>query len=177
MKNRRRIAILSVLLAGIAVVAAPGVVLAYVLLGGVSLGIGTTGNGYQRDVRVFNSFADNASNDNTVPESNHPGALGAPLAIWKGAQAWSSDTFDSQIGANVNKNFDMDWQAAAPGGSAGNTVSAADPLGACSGGVLAYTEPSSGGWRMSFCDSWVWSDGPGNPTGGQMDIQGVACSL
>src|SRR5258707_12531053 len=108
MDSRRRIALLTLLLAGIAVVAAPGVVLAYVLLGGVSLGIGTSGFGYQRDIRVFNSFADGAANNNTVPESTHPGALGAPLAVWKGAQAWSSHTFDVKMNANVNKKFEMD---------------------------------------------------------------------
>jgi hypothetical protein len=162
------------LAAGIGLVAMPGVVLAYTLLG-ISLGISTVGNGYQRDVRVDNTFADASANNNNVPEANHPGALGAPLAVWKGAQAWASDTFDAQINAFVNKNFDIDWQGAASNPNAGNVVSANDPLASCSGGVLAYTEPTSGGWRMSFCDaSWNWSDGPGAPSGAQIDIQGVA---
>ncbi|HEV8112293.1 MAG TPA: matrixin family metalloprotease [Planctomycetota bacterium] len=173
MKTIRRNTITGLALVAIGVVAAPSIVLGFVLLGGVSLGISTSGNGYQRDVRVFNSFADSTANDNNVAETTHPGALGAPLAIWKGAQAWASDTFDAQINTTINKNFDPDWQGVSPSGSAGNTVSAADPLGACSGGVLAYTEPSSGGWRMSFCESWIWQDGPGIPGGSQIDIQGV----
>lgn len=172
MKHKRLLSVLA--LAGLAAIAAPGVSLAFVLLGGVSLGISTTGNGYQRDVRVFNSFQDVQANDNQTPEGAYPGALGAPLAVWKGAREWNSDTFDTQVNASVNQNFDMDWQGAAPNGNNGNVVSAADPLGGCSGGVLAYTEPTSGGWRMSFCESWIWQDGPGVPSGSQIDIQGVA---
>jgi len=163
------------LAAGVAVVAAPSLVLAYTRLNPpFDLGVGTTGHGYQRDMRVYNSFADAAANDNTTPEATYPGALGAALALWKGARAWSSDTFDSQIGGNVGKNFDMDWQGAALNPAAGNTASAGDPFGACSGGVLAYTTPSWSGWSMSFCDNWTWADGPGSPSGGQVDIQGVA---
>ena len=171
MKHKRLLSTLA--LAGLAAIAMPGITLGFVLLGGVSLGITTSGNGYQRDVRVFNSFQDAIANDNQTPEGAFPGALGAPLAIWKGAKAWNSDTFDVQTNALVNQNFDMDWQGAAPNGSNGNVASAADPLGACSGGVLAYTEPSSAGWRMSFCESWNWQDGPGAPAGSQIDIQGV----
>ena len=176
MKNRRLLSRLNLGLgiAGLCAVAAPGVALAYVLLSPpVVLGISSIGNGYQRDVRVFNSFVDAAANNNVTPEAAYPGFVGAPLAIWKGTEAWNSDTFDAQIGGNVNKNFDMDWQGFAPNGNAGNVISAGDPVGACGGGVLAYTEPSNGGWRMSFCESWVWSDGPGAPGGGQIDIQGV----
>jgi hypothetical protein len=172
MKRSRLVTILS--LGGLAALCAPGLTLAYVLLSPpVSLGISTSGNGYQRDVRLFNSFADATANDNQTPDPQYPGALGAFMAVWKGAQAWNSDTFDSQVASTINQNFDMDWQGAAPNGSAGNVVSAADPLGACSGGVLAYTEPTNGGWRMSFCESWTWQDGPGNPSGAQIDIQGV----
>jgi len=160
-------------LAGLAAIAAPGISLAFVLLGGVSLGVSTAGFGYQRDVRIFNSFADVAANDNTVADPAYPGALGAPQAVWKGARAWNSDTFDSQTAANVNQNFDMDWQGLAPNPNNGNVAAAGDPLASCGGGVLAYTEPGSGGWRMSFCESWNWSDGPGNPSGSQIDIQGV----
>ena len=36
------------------------------------------------------------------------------------------------------------------------------------------TAPSWGGWTMRFCDNWTWADGPGSPSGGQVDIQGVA---
>jgi hypothetical protein len=172
MKRTRLVTILS--LAGLAAISAPGITLAFVLLSpAVSLGISTSGNGYQRDVRVFNSFADATANDNQTADPLYPGALGAYMAVWKGAQAWNSDTFDSQVATTVNQNFDMDWQGAASSGNAGNVVSAADPLGACSGGVLAYTEPTNGGWRMSFCESWTWQDGPGVPSGAQIDIQGV----
>ena len=172
MKRSRIVTLLG--LAGLAALCAPGITLAFVLLSPpVSLGIGTTGTGYQRDVRVFDSWTDPTANDNQTPDPQYPGALGAYMAVWKGAQAWSSDTFDAQVGSTINQNFDMDWQGSTQNGSNGNVVSAGDPLGGCSGGVLAYTEPSSSGWRMSFCESWTWQDGPGNPTGAQIDIQGV----
>jgi hypothetical protein len=85
---------------------------------GGSLGIGTTGNGYQRDVRVWNNAADAAANNNVTPEANHPGALGAPLSVWKAAEAWNSNT------AGAARNFDYDWQGglATSAGNNSNTV-------------------------------------------------------
>jgi hypothetical protein len=149
-----------------AIVSLPGMLHAFSLIGG-NLGIATGGNGYQRDVRIFNNAADAAANDNQVAEANHPGALGAALSVWKASQAWNSDTIEAV------RNFDYDWQdtntSSAPNQ---NTVSWGSS--GCGGGVLAYTEtPISDGWRILNCESWVWSDGPGNPTFNQFDIQGV----
>lgn len=145
----------------------PAALLSYSLIGG-NLGIGTSGNGYQRDVRVWNNAADVAANNNTTPEANHPGALGASLAVWKAAEAWNSNTTQAQ------KNFDFDWQGA-------NTSSAADQntvswgTSGCGGSTLAYTEtPISNGWRILMCEGWTWADGPGSPSFNQVDIQGVA---
>ncbi|MBI4879483.1 MAG: IPT/TIG domain-containing protein [Planctomycetes bacterium] len=145
----------------------PALVLGYSLIGG-SLGIGTTGNGFQRDFRIRNNAADPAANNNTTPEADHPGALGAALAVWKAGQAWNSTTVDAA------RNFDFDWQGAtASTANNENIVLWADS--GCSAGVLAYTmTPISDGWMMVICESaWVWSDGPGDPGSGEIDIQGV----
>jgi hypothetical protein len=149
-----------------AVLAAPGFVLAYTLIGG-SLGLGTSGNGFQRDVRVFNNAADAGANNNMTADPAHPGALGAVQAVWKAARAWASD---SPLAA---KNFDFDFQ----GTNASNNANA-NTVGwgttGCGGGTLAYCEtPISDGWRIVMCESWNWEDGPGGP-GGNDDIQGVA---
>jgi hypothetical protein len=149
------------------VVAAPGVLRAYTTLGG-SLGTATTGNGWQRDVRMVNNSNDAAANNNNTPDPSYPGALGAPLAIWKAARAWASDN------PLAGQNFEFDWQGvmAADDGN-GNTITW--DAGACSGGVLAYCEvPISDGWSIVMCDNWTWADGPGNPGSGQYDIQGIA---
>lgn len=149
-----------------AVVSLPGMLHAWSLIGG-SLGITTAGNGYQRDVRIFNNAADAAANDNLVPEANHPGALGAALAVWKASQAWNSNTVEAV------RNFDFDWQGDnTSNGINQNTVGWG--TSGCGGGVLAYTEtPISDGWRILNCESWVWADGPGTPTFNQFDIQGI----
>ena len=52
--------------------------------------IGGSLNTGQRDFRVFNNFADAASNNNTTSPSQFPGWDGAELALWKGAIEWSS---------------------------------------------------------------------------------------
>ena len=52
----------------------------------------------QRDVRVFNNFADSRANDNVQPDSQFPGALGAELAIWKAAAEWGSRSHGSGQG-------------------------------------------------------------------------------
>ena len=36
----------------------------------------------QRDVRVFDNFADLSANDNTTPASQFPGFTGCELAVW-----------------------------------------------------------------------------------------------
>jgi hypothetical protein len=149
-----------------ALVAAPGLVVAYTLLGGM-LGIGTSGSGYQRDVRIWNNSPDVASNNNTTVDPAYPGAVGAPLAVWKAAKAWGSDN------ALAARNFDFDWQ-----GTTTANFSNANTVGwgttGCGGGTLAYTEtPISDGWRIVMCDSFTWADGPGTIFGSEFDIQSV----
>jgi hypothetical protein len=134
----------------------------------------------ERDVRVFDNFSDASANDNTTPASQFPGETGAELAIWKGIVEWGSqahgngsgDTTQATLG-NGGANFDAFWsgKSTAPGGSSNNVVS---KINTCSSGVLAYCEaPFSTGWRIRFCDSWVWNDGPASITGSHYDLQGV----
>jgi hypothetical protein len=150
------------------VVSAPSFVFAYALIGG-ALGISTTANGYQRDVRVWNNSPDVASNNNVTADPNYPGALGAVLSVWKGAKAWASDN------PLANKNFDYDFQAGAPISNPADANTVGWGTAGCSGGVLAYTEtPISDGWRIVMCDSWTWADGPGAIGGTEFDIQSVA---
>ncbi|MBI3843582.1 MAG: matrixin family metalloprotease [Planctomycetes bacterium] len=147
---------------------APSTLIGFALIGG-SLGVGSGGNGYQRDVRVDNNFGDVSANDNQTVNSSFPGALGAPLAIWKAAKEWGSDT------VGVQKNFDFDWQGSATtaGSTNDNTVSE-QPTSCGGGGVLAFTEtPIADGWRMILCPEWTWDDGPGTVPSNRIDIQGV----
>lgn len=139
--------------------------------------LGTT----QRDFRVFNNFADSASNNNTTSPSQFPGWDGAELAIWKGVIEWSSllhgdGTGDPQGGnllGGAGANFDPFWagSATAIGNSDQNIAST---VSSCSSGVIAYMEgPISDGWRIRFCDSsFNFDDGPGS-VGGLIDIQGI----
>jgi hypothetical protein len=149
-----------------------GWVLAYSLLSG-TLGVGTTGNGFQRDFRVFDNFLDATANDNTTPNTGYPGQTGAELALWKSGHVW-----DSNVGTNNSaggRNFDFDWQgrASAVGTTNDNTLSGLSG-GTCSGGVLAFTEtPIADGWRIRICEQWTWNDGPSSIGGSQMDLQGV----
>jgi len=134
----------------------------------------------ERDVRVFDNFVDVTANDNTAAAAQFPGQTGAELAVWKGVVEWGSqahgngtgDTTQATLG-NGGANFDAFWagKTSAPGGSSNNVVSR---INTCSSGVLAYCEaPFQSGWRIRFCESWVWNDGPGAISGGQYDLQGV----
>ncbi|HEX6885623.1 MAG TPA: matrixin family metalloprotease [Planctomycetota bacterium] len=142
---------------------------------GLSLGQG------QRHVRVFDNFADPSANDNLTPAPMFPGFLGVEVAIWKGAVEWGSalhgDGSGDPLGGNQlgsgGASFDAFWAGSATdvGGTGDNIVSA---LLCGGGGTVAFTEfPPSGGWRMRFCDEWLWDDGPGQPIPGALDIQGV----
>jgi len=137
----------------------------FTFLGG-TLGITTAGNGYQRDVRIFDNTLDASANDNQTPETSFPGALGAALSVWKAAKAW--DSSDPLAG----KNFDFDWQ-----GTATSNLPNQNTVGFASCGPsppLALTEPPiADGWRIIVCDEWIWSDGPGLPPFPQRDLQGV----
>ncbi len=134
----------------------------------------------QRDVRVFDNFADPSANDNTTPHPQFPGFTGAELALWKAVVEWGSEPHGSGAGdptqpvlGSGGANFDPTWQGLAPGpGGAGDNVFSA--LSSCGGGLVAFTEVSpGGGWRIRFCDDLVWDDGPGDVLQG-IDLQGVA---
>lgn len=148
----------------------PNVMLAFSLTGdSLGAGGGGSGTGYQRDLRVLNNSVDASANDNQIADPAFPGALGAPLAVWKGAHAWVSDE------PAAGQNFDFDWQGvvAAPAGADANVVQWVSGT-ACTGGILGFTLlPSSNGWSLSLCDNWTWSDGPEAPLAGQIDIQAI----
>lgn len=135
----------------------------------------------QRDVRVFNNFADPEANDNTTPHPTWPGATGAELSIWKAVAEWGSARHGdgqgdpSQPGdiGSGGANFDVNWGGLATdiGPIDGNVVSA---LASCGGGLLVFVEGGPAGWRMRLCDDWSWDDGPGTLLApGAFDIQGV----
>ena len=123
---------------------------------------------YQRDIRVINNALDVAANDNQVEEPMFAGSVGAPLAIRKAAAAWSS------ADPNAGKNFDFDWQGLTGAGGSNDNLVTWSNVGVCGGGVQAFLElPSSDGWRLTLCETFTWSDGPGAPLAGQIDIQGI----
>lgn len=156
---------------------------AFTLLGH-SLGID------QRDFRVLNNFSDIAANDNTVEHPAFPGSTGATLAIRKAHAEWGSSPrdgsghgdglADNPVLGDGGANFDQLFLGeTATFGPIGDNIHGALTGGACTGGVIAFTQfsPSGGsnGWRISYCDGgWVWSDGPGLPLPGQIDLQAVA---
>ena len=136
----------------------------------------------ERGVRVYNNFADPTANDNDVEHPNFPGALGVEVSIWKACIEWSSRLYADGTGdpaqngslGSGGANFDTFWggNASSVGGSNDNIMSA---VTSCSPGVLAYCEtPISNGWRIRFCDSHNWSDGPGYGIFGYC-LQGVGC--
>src|SRR5262245_42688277 len=143
--------------------------------------IGGTLSESQRDVRVFDNFADSTANDNAAPAAQFPGWTGVELAIWKAISEWSSrphgdgsgDPNSGNVLGDGAANFDAMWAGSADGiGSSNNNVVSA--ITSCSGGgTLAFCEtPISDGWRIRFCDDWVWDDGPGN-IGPRFDVQSV----
>ena len=134
----------------------------------------------QRDVRLFNNFADASANNNNTPHPMFPGFVQAEMSIWKGVVEWGSlphgDGSGDPTQANLGDggaNFDTTFvgNATAVGTTDNNIVSA---INGCGSGVLAFAErPSSNGWRIRFCDAqWQWTDNVGNPFARQ-DIQGV----
>jgi len=134
----------------------------------------------QRDVRVFDNFADATANDNAVSPSQFPGWTGVELAVWKAVVEWGSrlhgnGSGDPQSGnllGNGGANFDAFWAGAAAtiGNTNQNIVSA---IASCNGNTLAYTElPLSDGWRIRYCDNHAFDDGPGT-IGNRYDLQGI----
>jgi PKD repeat protein len=135
----------------------------------------------QRDVRVYNNFADAASNNNVTIDPNWPGWDGAELSLWKATAEWGSEVFGDGTGdplqtvGSGGANFDAYWagDTTAGGGVNSNIISA---ITSCSSGVIAYVmSPISDGWTMKFCDgNFQFADGPGSALGAQFDIQGIA---
>jgi hypothetical protein len=134
----------------------------------------------QRDVRVFDNFTDTQSDNNAIADSQFPGYLGLELAIWKGIVEWGSKLHGDGTGDPLNgnllgdggANFDAFWAGNASGvGTSNNNIVSA--IASCPASTLAFTEtPISDGWRIRFCDNWVWDDGPAL-IGSRWDIQGV----
>ncbi|HTF89439.1 MAG TPA: matrixin family metalloprotease [Planctomycetota bacterium] len=140
---------------------------------------------FDRDFRVFNNFTDANANNNTTPSTNYPGALGAVMALWKGAAEWASQPMGNGQGdptqpiiGSGNANFDAAFSGlATSSGVMGNNIMS--ELAGSQGGVLAFTElpGTPGGWRILFYSVWDWHDGPGSIVGGNssFDLQGITC--
>ena len=143
---------------------------------------------FQRDFRVNNSFTNAGANNNQVPHDNFPGALGATMAIWKGAIEWNSQAHGDGQGdphqpgglGSGGANFDCHFQGET------NQVPAVSSnivgtIGGSNNGVLAFTEWQglNVGWRIFFFRTLTvpfpgfWSDGPGSIGGNEFDIQGI----
>ncbi|MBA2556484.1 MAG: matrixin family metalloprotease [Chloroflexi bacterium] len=141
--------------------------------------IGGNLNHTKRHLRAYNNFGDFNANSNQTAHPNFPGALGAPMAIWKGAVEWGTkhadgtgDPHQTTTLGSGNSNFEPFWagEVIGTGGPNGNIVST---IPSCNGGTLAYTEtPISDGWRIRFCENWNWHGGPQTSISG-VDIQGV----
>ena len=131
----------------------------------------------ERDWRIFNDFSDPSANDNGVAHPNYPGWFGAEMALWKAASEWASlphgdGTGDpSQNLGDGGANFDFVFAGRAA--SAGNLNKIFATVNNCGGGTFAYVTNGGNAWRGRFCEEWTWSDGPGSPTGAQIDLQGV----
>lgn len=136
----------------------------------------------QRDFRVFNNFADATANDNQVPHPNFPGYQGAVMAIWKASVEWGCGLHADGDGdphqpfdlGSGGANYDVTFQGEASGvGGVHDNIHSA--ISGASGGVIAFTEGGSAGWRIRYYESWIWEDGPGTVlAGGALDLQGVA---
>jgi len=133
----------------------------------------------ERHLRVFNNFADAPTNNNVTPDPNFPGYTGAELAIWKAAVEWgtghgdgSGDPTQATLGDGM-ADFDPAWMGNA-GGVGTTEDNVASAIGSCTEGLLAYTETGfTDGWRIRFCDTRTWADGPGNVNQLSYDLQGV----
>jgi len=136
----------------------------------------------QRDVRIFDNFADASANDNQVPHASFPGHQGSVMAIWKASVEWGCGLHGDGSGdphqpfdlGSGGANFDTTFQGRATGvgGVNDNVHSAISSLG---GGVIAITEGGGAGWRIRYNDQYDWEDGPGTVLEpGALDLQGIA---
>ncbi len=138
----------------------------------------------QRDYRFFNNFTHATANTYQIPDPDFPGALGAELAVWKGAAEWGSRLhgtggYDPRqpdgIGSG-GSNFDSFYVGLAtePGGVDDNIASMITGFFA----THAYTEiPIGDGWRIRFVqgpDDWQDHPDPSTWQGSfPWDIQGT----
>jgi hypothetical protein len=133
-----------------------------------------------RFVRVFNNFGDAQANDDLQIDSNWPGFVGAPRALWKGAQEWSSRVHPGPDplqtdgigtgGANLDPHF---TGLAVSTGFPNDNI--ASELNGNNLGVIAFTElPPNDGWRIRFyANPWIFDDNPAGPAPGCIDLQAV----
>jgi hypothetical protein len=160
-------------LGGAALLLAPAETSYAFVKNGNTLGLG------QRDVRVFDTFADVTSNNNTTGSAQFPGQTGAELAAWKGAVEWGSgihgdgtgDPTQASLG-DGGANFDFAWMGRA--NSAGTLNDNIIFASSCPAGVVSNTfQPSMDGWRIVLCDPGrTWEDDPGATVGAtEFDIQ------
>jgi hypothetical protein len=160
-------------LGGAAILLAPAESSYAFVKNGSTLGLG------QRDVRVFDNFADSQSNNNTVAQPNFPSKTGAEMASWKGAVEWGSkphgngegDPTQASLG-DGGANFDFAWMgnSSAAGTIDDNIIMASS----CPAGVVSNCfQPSTDGWRIVLCDPGrVWEDDPAATLGAtEFDIQ------
>jgi hypothetical protein len=137
---------------------------------------------FQRDVRVYNNFTDNGANNNTTPDPDFPGYVGAELAIWKATIEWGSELHGSGEGdphqpgglGSGGANFDATWQGTHTFAGTSNDNVHSEITGN-GGSTYAYTEtPIHDGWRIRYYKNpWNWKDGPNEIATG-VCIQGVA---
>ena len=142
--------------------------------------IGTNLDLTQRDFRVLNNFADPEANDNQTPDAQFPGYQGAVMAIWKASVEWGSalhgtgDGDPSQPGGlgSGGANFDPTFQGLALDDTSDNIHLAVADNGS---GLCGFVSVGvGGGWQITYCESILWDDGPGDPVSEAIDIQGVA---
>lgn len=134
----------------------------------------------QRKVGVFDNFTDATANDNVAQHPNWPGFTGVELACWKAVTEWQSELFGDGSGDPLQSdgvgsggaNFDPAWCGSVTGigGANGDVISELQGSG---GGVHAFTEFGSSGWRIRLYSEWLWDDGPGAPVPGALDVQAV----
>ena len=160
-------------LGGAAILLAPAESSYAFVKNGSTLGLG------QRDVRVFDNFADAQSNNNTAAQPNFPSKTGVEMAAWKGAVEWGSKAHGNGEGdptqpilGDGGANFDFAWMgnASAAGTVDDNIIMASS----CPAGVVSNCfQPSTDGWRIFICDPGrIWEDDPGATVGAtEFDIQ------
>jgi hypothetical protein len=136
-------------------------------------------NTNERSVRLFNNFTAAGANNNTIPDPQFPGQVGAELAIWKGVVEWGSEPHGDGSGDPTQGNLgdggaNVDAHFVGNANAVGVFDNVMSELTGCSGGVFAFQQGGSTGWRIRFYQCWFWADGPGFIGGGNADLQGIA---